>query len=69
MILEAPTGERLTVSMCVPGPPECHDAYRSELAGLLLILCIVESLVKQFAITTGSIEVGCNGQGALHRAF
>ena len=69
MILEAPTGERLTVSMCVPGPPQCQDAYRSELAGLLSILCIAELLVEQFAITDGSIEVGCDGQGALHRAF
>ena len=41
MILEAPTGEQLTVSICVPGPPECHDVYRSELAGILSILCIV----------------------------
>ena len=69
MILEAPTGEGLTVSMCVPGPPQCQDAYRSELAGLLSILCIAELLVEQFAITDGSIEVGCDGQGALHRAF
>ena len=64
-----PAGERLTASMCAPGQPNCHYAYRRKLAGLLSILYMVEMLVAQFRIQACTIEVGCDGKSALQRAF
>ena len=41
-----------------------QSAYRSELAGLYAIITVVD-----FLDTAGSIEIGCDGQEALHRSM
>jgi hypothetical protein len=52
----------------VPGTPIESTSHRSKLGGLYGIVTVVEALVKHHKITSGSIEVGCDGQSAL-RAF
>jgi hypothetical protein len=53
----------------VPGHPDDQGAYRSELAGLFGIVLIVNLLCSWAGITSGAIEVGCDGLSALNKAF
>jgi hypothetical protein len=53
----------------VPGHPDDQGAYRSELAGLYAIILVVNCLCPWADITSGGIEVGCNGLSALNKAF
>ncbi len=55
--------------MTVPGTAKDQSAYRSELAGLYCILLGAKQLCEFFNITQGSIELGCDGQSALDKAF
>lgn len=41
----------------VPGAPEDHDSFRSELSGLIGIATLVELLCKYFKIESGTVEV------------
>jgi hypothetical protein len=53
----------------VPGHPDDQGAYRSELAGLYGIVLVVNWLCEWAGLTTGKIEVGCDGLSALNKAF
>jgi hypothetical protein len=53
----------------VPGHPDDQGAYRSELAGLFAIVLLVNLLCSWAGITSGSIEIGCDGLSALSKAF
>jgi hypothetical protein len=52
----------------VPGAPAEQSAYRSELAGVSGILLAIKILCKKFNITSGSVEIGLDGQQALEAA-
>jgi hypothetical protein len=60
---------RIVGAVTVPGTAKDQSAYRSELAGLYCILLGAKKLCEFFNITQGSIELGCNGQSALDKAF
>ena len=69
-ILEDASGsERIVGLVEVPGHDDEHDAYRSELAGLFGLVIAVNTLLEIGKISTGEIEVGCDGLSALHRSF
>jgi hypothetical protein len=52
----------------VPGAPSEQSAYRSELAGVSGILMAIKLVCKKFKITSGSVEIGLDGQQALEAA-
>ena len=52
----------------VPGSPEHQGAYRSELAGILAVLIILQELCRIHDIQSGSITIGLDGQGAKEEA-
>ncbi len=52
----------------VPGAPEHHLTYRSELMGLLTILVFIEELCTFHNISSGGITIGCDGLSALQQA-
>ena len=52
----------------VPGHPDNQSAYRSELAGLFVIVLIVNLLCSWANIFQGGIEVGCDGLSVLNKA-
>ncbi len=56
-------------AVVVPGSAKDQSAYRSELAGLYSILVFVKQLCEFYQISSGSIELGCDGQSALDKAF
>jgi len=62
------TGEARAVNR-VPGEPDDHDSFRSELSGLIGIATLVELLCEYFEITEGSVEVACDGLSALNDVF
>ncbi len=67
-VLQAPTHRLLGKNIC-PGTADNQNSYRSEIAGLLSNLTMVEALVTFFHIPSGSIEVACDGLSALNRIF
>lgn len=56
-------------AVVVPGSAKDQSSYRSELAGIYSILAFAKRLCMLYKIMTGSIELGCNGQSALDKAF
>lgn len=56
-------------TITVPGTAKDQSAYCSKLAGIYSILLCVKKICKFFHITQGSIELGCDGQSALGKAF
>ena len=48
-----------------PGPLDQHNPYRAELAGILAGVISVEKECTQFGVTSGTITVGCDCDGAL----
>jgi hypothetical protein len=48
-----------------PGSLEDHNAYRSELSGVSGDISTVERVCKTHIVTSGSIEVGLDGQQAM----
>ena len=69
-ILENASGtERIVGLVEVPGFSDEHDAYRSELAGLYGLILAVKLIVTIGSISSGSIEIGCDGLSALNRGF
>ena len=56
------------VAPCL-GRNELHDAYRSELTGVLAILITLETLCKNNDITNGHITIGCDNDTALERCL
>jgi hypothetical protein len=51
-----------------PGNRKDQNAYRSELAGIYAMTVLQWALSKFFGITTGTIEVACDGKSALQQA-
>jgi hypothetical protein len=51
----------------VPGHPDDQSTYRSELAGLIVLLVIL--LCSWSGILSGAIEIGCDGLSALSKSF
>jgi hypothetical protein len=49
----------------VPGSLEDHSAYRSELSGDWGVISAVECICKAHGVTSGSIEVGLDGEQAM----
>ena len=70
IVLQGPNadGEARAVNR-VPGEPEDHDSYRSEVSGLLGIATLIELLCEFFDIQQGSVEVACDGLSALNEVF
>ena len=53
----------------VPGSASKQSAYRSELSGLYGLGTMLRLLCEYYSISTGSVEVGCDGQSALSEMF
>jgi len=52
----------------VSGPPSETNAYHAELQGLHSLLMAIKGVCSFYHITTRSVVVGCDNQGALHQA-
>jgi hypothetical protein len=69
-VLEGENGtNRIVAVLKVPGLSADQSPYRSELSGLYGIVVMVEVVCTHFEITSGAIEVGCDGLSALRKAF
>jgi hypothetical protein len=69
-VLEASTGlQRITTSVITPGRPEDQCAYRSEAAGILTTIQLVNTLRKYTRTRGGQCIMGCNGKSALTQCF
>ncbi len=60
------TNSRCSGQVICPGSASDQNSYRSEVSGLLAILLFVDLLTKFFSITSGLIEVACDGESALN---
>jgi hypothetical protein len=60
---------RIVGSAMAPGTAKDQSAYRSKLTGIYCILLCAKKLCEYFKITQGSIELGCDGQAVLDKAF
>ena len=56
---------QFTGSLITPGPKESQCSHRSELAGILGTILTINHTCKRHKISQGSIEIGCDGEGAL----
>jgi hypothetical protein len=56
-------------AVTVPGSAKDQSAYHSKLAGLYSITVAIKNLCEFFNLSEGSIELGCDGQSALDKAF
>lgn len=45
-----------------------NDAYRAEASGILTGFLLLQTICKYKEITSGTIQVGCDGQSALHKS-
>ena len=52
----------------VPGNPEDHSSYRSELAGISGILAVTSCICKKYSVDEGQITVALDGEQALLKA-
>ena len=69
-ILEDEKGEERIIGLIdVPGSSGDHEAYRSELAGLYGIMVATRAFERMGEMESGGLEIGCDGQSALWRAF
>jgi hypothetical protein len=51
------------------GHPSFHDAYRSELTGLLAITSILQVICDRFDLHSGIVHIGCDNDSALARCL
>ena len=51
------------------GDPSFHDAYRSELTGLLAIVTILLAICNKYDIQDGIVHIGCDNDTALARCL
>ena len=58
------TGHYVTATNSTPGQPDHHCSHRSELSGLIGVVRHLNVICKRYNITSGSIEVGCDGEEA-----
>ena len=69
-VLEGDTSNHCIVAvMVVPGDYHSQSHFHSELAGLYSIIHMVDLLCQTFGITTGSIQIRCDGLSALTQTF
>jgi hypothetical protein len=70
MVLEGSTGsKRITTSVITPGSPDDQCAYRSEAAGILATIQMVNALAQYTGIKNGKCIMGCDGKSALVQCF
>lgn len=60
---------RIIGDVTIPGAAKDQSAYRRELAGIYSLLVCAVHLCDLFDITSGFIELWCDGQSALDKAF
>ncbi len=68
-IVSPETGSYVQGCHTVQGPGKSQSAYRSELSGILGIQHLATLLTKRYQLTTGSIELACDGLSALQQSF
>lgn len=56
---------QLSGSVSVPGDKTSQNSHRSELTGILGGIIHVSNLCHQYGITSGNIQMGCDGKGAV----
>jgi hypothetical protein len=61
--------QQWTGQLLVPGQSSNQSAFRSELAGLYLMLTIVHLLVEYYDVQSGTVELTCDGIQALEYVF
>jgi hypothetical protein len=70
MVLEGKTaGRRITTSVITPGDPDDQCAYRSEAAGILTVIQVVNALALYTGTRNGKCIMGCDGKSALTQCF
>jgi hypothetical protein len=62
-------GKRITTKVMVPGRTEEQCAYRSEAAGILTAIQLIDAVSQFFQCSTGRCIIGCNGQSALNQCL
>lgn len=62
-------GQLIAGRAVCPGGSEHQSSYRSELAGLYVILAMTHQLCLYHRIEAGQIEIGCDGLSALQTAL
>ncbi len=61
--------DRIVGSVIAPGNVQVQSPYRSELTGIYATMVIVEKLCQYYNISSGQIELACDGLSALNKAF
>lgn len=59
---------QVTGKVSCPGDPTVQCSHRSELIGILGGIMHVNDICRRFNVTTGTIEMGCDGEGAVKAA-
>jgi hypothetical protein len=62
-------GPKIYTSVMVPGDTEDQSAYRSELAGILATIQMVNAICEYRGVQQGSITICCDGKSALFQSF
>ena len=60
---------RIVIPSIIPGQSSDQSAYRSELGGLFGLTVLVDVICRTHGVSAGSVEVGCDGAGALKQAL
>jgi hypothetical protein len=55
--------------LVVPGHPQDQSSFRSELAGLYALVIVIDALCNYQKISSGSVEIACDGKEALYRCL
>jgi hypothetical protein len=63
------SGCRITSVVQVPGDKDAQCAYRSEAAGILAAVQIVEAMARYANLEKGEVLMCCDGQSALRQSF
>jgi hypothetical protein len=62
-------GRRIETSVITPGTKDDQCAYRSEAAGILATIQLVNAMAEYTGITSGQCIMGCDGKSALAQCF
>jgi hypothetical protein len=63
------SGRSIRTVVIIPGPASIQCAYRSEAAGILAAVQLVEAVVSFYELPYGRCTLGCDGQAALRQSF
>jgi hypothetical protein len=70
LVIEGSNGSvRIAADVSVPGHSSYQCAFRSEAAGILASMQMVQAVVQYTKITHGKIKMCCDGKSALSRCF